>query len=280
MRHNAIYRSFGQSFIPFNSPDRTMQIPLHLAISEQLRNQITSGEFQPGEQLPSEHQLMLQFEVSRITARRAIANLVNQGLVVSQRGKGVFVKEQRKVTYSLSSPMIFFEADMLRQGFICSIRNLVFKPISPSSSIRQTLQLPLDYSEVYLQKKLLLLNDVSVAIDITYILADLGKAHAKDLKQQMTFPTLEQNGISIDRITATLECTRADPETSAYLDVPLGEPLIVYCYTAYTANNQPIVTGEALSRGDRLAYSVEIRKQDAEGRSSAASKNSFARLQE
>ena len=244
-----------------------MPIPLHLAISEQLRHQITNGEFKPGEQLPSEHQLMLQFAVSRITARRAIANLVNQGLVVSQRGKGVFVKEQRKVTYSLSSPMIFFEADMLRQGVTSSIRNLVFKSVSPPSTIRQTLQLSPNQSEVYLQKKLLLLNDVPVAVDITYILANLGKTYAKDLKQHMTFPTLEQNGVLIDRITATLESTRANPETSEYLGVPLGEPLIVYCYTAYTPAHQPIVTGEALSRGDRLAYSVEIRKQDLQRRS-------------
>ncbi|WP_088894626.1 GntR family transcriptional regulator [Leptolyngbya ohadii] len=242
-----------------------MQIPLHLAISEQLRNQITSGEFQPGEQLPSEHQIMVQFEVSRITARRAIANLVNQGLVFSQQGKGVFVKEQRKVTYSLSSPMIFFEADMLRQGVRSAIHNLIFKPVSPPSPIRQTLQLTANHAnqrEVYLQKKLLLLDEIPVAIDITYILADLGKRYANELKQQMTFPTLEQNGIAIDRVTATLACTRADPETSEYLDVPLGEPLMVYCYTAYTDTDQPIVTGEALSRGDRLTYSVEIRKRD------------------
>lgn len=241
-----------------------MQLPLHLAISEQLRQQITSGEFQPGEQLPSEHQLMLQFEVSRITARRAIANLVHQGLVIAQRGKGVFVKEQRKVTYSLSSPMIFFEADMLRQGATSSICNLVFKPVAPAAEIRQALKLPVHEAEVYLQKKLLLLNDVPIALDITYILAELGRTHEQNLKQHMTFPTLEQNGVPIDCIAATLECIRAEPEASEHLGVPLGEPLMVYCYTAYTDTNQPIVVGRSFSRGDRLAYSIEIRKQQGE----------------
>jgi GntR family transcriptional regulator len=61
------------------------QLPLHLAISEKLRQPIFSGEYLPGERLPSEHQLILQCDVSRITVRRAIANLVNQGLVVSHR---------------------------------------------------------------------------------------------------------------------------------------------------------------------------------------------------
>lgn len=235
-----------------------MQLPLHLAISEKLRQQITSGEFCPGEQLPSEHQLISAFGVSRITVRRAIANLVNQGLVVSQRGRGVFVKEQQKVTYSLSSPLVFFEEDMARQGVTSSIRNLVFESVVAPPEIQQKLHLTPDTSEVYLQKKLLLLDQLPVAIDITYTLLDLGSAFADELQCQMTFPVLQKNGVAIERIAATLECTRANHETSCHLNVPLGDPLLVYCYTAYTHNNQPIVHGEALSRGDRLSYSVVL----------------------
>jgi len=235
-----------------------MQLPLHLTISEKLRQRIANGEFRPGEQLPSEHQLILEFAVSRITIRRAIANLVNQGLVVSHRGKGVFVKEQRKVTYSLSSPLVFFDADMARQGVSSSIQNLVFELVSAPPTVQQTLDLPSDQPEVYLQKKLLLLDERPVAIDITYILPELGQSLAKELQCQMTFPILEKNGVAIERIEATLECTRANHETSIYLNVPLGEPLLVYAYTAYTRSNQPIVHGKALSRGDRLCYSVVL----------------------
>lgn len=238
-----------------------MQLPLHLVISEQLREQIASGKFLPGEQLPSEHQLMSTFEVSRITVRRAIANLINQGLVSSHQGKGVFVKEQRKITYSLSSPLIFFEEDMARQGVISSIRNLIFEAVSAPVKVQHKLQLSSRRKTVFLQKKLLLLDGTPVALDMTYILATLGKAHAIELQQQMTFPTLERNGVAIERIEATLECTRAGYEASEYLGVPLGDPLIVYCYTAYTTGDRPIVCGEAFSRGDRLCYSVEISKQ-------------------
>lgn len=235
-----------------------MQLPLHLIISEKLRQQITSGEFRPGEQLPSEHQLISQFGVSRITVRRAIANLANQGLVVAQRGKGVFVKEQRKVTYSLSSPLVFFEEDMARQGVTSSIHNLVFESVLAPVQIQHKLRLPINHSEVYLQKKLLLLDKLPVAIDITYILPELGKAFAEELQCQMTFPILQKNNVAIERIEATLECTRANHETSCHLNVPLGDPLLVYRYTAYTDHGQPIVHGEALSRGDRLGYSVVL----------------------
>ena len=81
-------------------------VPLHISISEKLRHQIDSGVYMPGEKLPSEHQMMNAFGVSRITVRQAIANLVSQGLVQTQQGKGAFVTPQRKVAYSLSSPLV------------------------------------------------------------------------------------------------------------------------------------------------------------------------------
>lgn len=240
-----------------------MQLPLHLSISEKLREQILSGEFQPGQQLPSEHQLISEFHVSRITVRRAIANLITQGLVVAQRGKGVFVKEQQKVTYSLSSPIVFYEEDMARQGVSSSLQNLVFEPVFASKSVQQSLNLSPNNCQVYLQKKLLLLDDAPVAIDVTYILFDVGKRLADQLRSRMTFSVLEQNGIKIDRIEARIECTHADCEMSKYLKVPLGHPLLVYCHTAYTAQDQPIVVGKAFSRGDRLCYSVVVTPSSA-----------------
>jgi GntR family transcriptional regulator len=48
------------------------------------------------------------------------------------------------------------------------------------------------------QKKLLLLDDVPVAVDLSYTLHSLGKVLAPDLQQRLTFPTLEQYGVVID----------------------------------------------------------------------------------
>jgi GntR family transcriptional regulator len=237
-----------------------MQLPLHLQISEQLCQQISQGDFVPGEQLPSEHQLMSRFAVSRITVRRAISNLVQQGLVTPKRGKGVFVKAQQKVTYSLSSPVVFFEQDMARQGVTSGMMNLVFEPMTAPDAVQEILQLPAENPEVYLQKKLLLIDQVPVAIDISYILPELGKALASQLQRQMTFSTLEQNGVEIEQIAVRIECTHANHEMSEYLGVPLGGPLLVYSHTAYNPQNQPILFGKAFSRGDRLSYSAVLSK--------------------
>ncbi|ESA35706.1 family transcriptional regulator [Leptolyngbya sp. Heron Island J] len=234
-------------------------VPLHISISEKLRQQIESGDYLPGEKLPSEHQLMATFNVSRITVRRAVANLVNQGLAKAQQGKGVFVTPQKKVAYSLSSPLTFIEQDLAKKGIRLTFENLTFRKVKPSKRIQTILQLT-DKPSVYLQKKLLCMDSAVGAVDISYILLELGQEFGPQLKQQMTFPTLEAHGIIIEQIDAVIECTHADYEMSGYLAVPLGQPLIVYRYTAYTRQQCPILHGETISRADRFCYSLSLQK--------------------
>lgn len=234
-------------------------IPLHIAISEKLRHQIESGAYLPGEKLPSEHQLMETFNVSRITVRKAIANLASQGLANAQRGKGVFVASQQKVTYSLSSPLVFLEQDMAPKGIEFTFENLMFRKVKAPKEIQPILQLP-DPPYAYLQKKLLRMDGAAGAVDISYILPELGQRFAAQLKHQMTFPTLDNSGIAIERIDAAIECTHADYEMAGYLEVPLGQPLIVYRYTAYSTNHRPVLHGETISRADRFCYSLSIQR--------------------
>ena len=235
----------------------SMSVPLHISISEKLRHQIETGDYLPGDKLPSEHELIATFQVSRITVRQAIANLVSQGLVRSQQGKGVFVTPQKKVAYSLSSPLVSLEEDLAQKGIAFTFESLTFRKVRSPKAVQQVLTLP--EKTAYLQKKLLYMDGVVGAIDISYILPELGKQFGAQLKQRMTFPVLEEAAIAIEKIDAIIECTHANGETSSYLEVPLGYPLIVYRYTAYTVD-QPVLQGETISRADRFCYSLTMKK--------------------
>ena len=232
------------------------QIPLHLDISEQIHQQIIDGRYLPGDKLPSERKLIAEWGVSRITVRRAIANLVQQGLVTTYQGKGAFVSEQRKVAYTLSNPLTFLQHDLQNKGIKLSLQNIVFESVTASTEVQKILQLPPSNPTAYLQKKILLTDNVPGGVDITYILPEIGQKLATELRQNMTFPILERHNWKIDRVAAIIECTNANLELSEYLDVPLGHPLLVYRHTAYTTNNRPIVHGETISRGDRFCYAV------------------------
>ncbi|MGB5973464.1 MAG: GntR family transcriptional regulator, partial [Nodosilinea sp.] len=197
-----------------------MSTPLHVSISEQLRHQIESGVYTSGDRLPSEHQLMEAHSVSRITARQAVANLVSQGLAIAYRGKGVFVTPQKKVTYSLSSPLVFLAQDMARQGVDFSFENIIFESAAAPADVAAALDI-IEASPVYRQKKLFRMDGAAGAIDVSYLVAHLGNQFGALLERQMTFPTLAENGISIEHLDAVIECTHADYDLSGYLDVPL-----------------------------------------------------------
>ncbi|PZV04477.1 MAG: GntR family transcriptional regulator [Leptolyngbya sp.] len=235
-----------------------MSTPLHISISEKLRRQIEVGEYKSGDRLPSEHQLMETFSVSRITARQAVANLVSQGLAIAYRGKGVFVTPQKKVTYSLSSPLVFLEQDMARQGVAFSFESLAFETVPAPADVAAELGL-VEQAGVYLQKKLLRMDGAAGAVDISYLSTELGEPFVHLFKRQMTFPALAQNGIPVERLDGVIECTHADYDLSGYLEVPLGHALMVYRYTAYSSDQQPVLYGSTISRADRFCYSLSTR---------------------
>ena len=134
---------------------RQKQIPLHINISEQIHQQIIDGDYLPGDKLPSERELIKQWQASRITIRRAIANLVQQGLVTTHQGKGAFVTQKGKVVYTLSNPLTFLEDDLTNQGIKLLLENITFELVTAPAQVQKRLQLPANNPTAYLQKKTL-----------------------------------------------------------------------------------------------------------------------------
>lgn len=70
---------------------RQSPVPIYLQIATLLLEKISAGLLQPNDKLPSEIELISQYQVSRITIRQAIKHLVTQGVVASRQGKGTYV---------------------------------------------------------------------------------------------------------------------------------------------------------------------------------------------
>ncbi|HUZ35910.1 MAG TPA: GntR family transcriptional regulator [Streptosporangiaceae bacterium] len=70
-------------------------LPPYLRVSADLREKIVSGEWLPGEQVPSLDDLSDTYKVSRTTARRAVQLLISEGLIETRPRWGTFVAERR-----------------------------------------------------------------------------------------------------------------------------------------------------------------------------------------
>src|SRR5260370_42676593 len=66
---------------------------MHYQVEQDMRERIETGAWKPGQQLPSEMELCALYKVSRTTMRQAISHLVDEGLIVRERGKGSFIRD-------------------------------------------------------------------------------------------------------------------------------------------------------------------------------------------
>ncbi|WP_433513143.1 GntR family transcriptional regulator [Nonomuraea sp. CA-143628] len=84
--------------------NREGPVPIYRQVANEIRRRITSGTIPPGHAIPSEHQIVAEFEVSRITATKAIRMLRDDGLVYTVRGVGSFAgpEDQPRVTETTS----------------------------------------------------------------------------------------------------------------------------------------------------------------------------------
>ena len=81
-------------------------VPLYHQVEQVIRYWISSGRYAPGSQIPSEHELGRELEVSRVTVREALRELVQDNLLVKVQGKGTFVAQLPKGTLSLPARII------------------------------------------------------------------------------------------------------------------------------------------------------------------------------
>jgi DNA-binding GntR family transcriptional regulator len=75
--------------------DREGKLPLYQQIANELRRDIAAGRYAAGRRLPSETELAAHYEVNRLTVRKGIALLVEEGLCEKVPGRGTFVSEDQ-----------------------------------------------------------------------------------------------------------------------------------------------------------------------------------------
>lgn len=108
-----------------NPPAPEKSFPKYFQISREITARIQSGALQPGALVPSENEIIEQYQVSNTTARKALHELEKAGWVQRQRGKGTFVSHQTTVVRSVSR-IFGFTKNMLEAGRKPSTRLMGF----------------------------------------------------------------------------------------------------------------------------------------------------------
>lgn len=232
---------------------RSSPIPLYVQIEEDLRGSIRSGELPPQSQIPSETELSDRFQVSRMTARKALDRLVSDGVLFRRAGKGTFVSHP-KIAHR-PSQQISFSAAMNALGLRHSTRVLHAGIVPAPGPVASALAVAVG-SSVVMVRRLRSVEGEPAAIHASYLPAQYAPILEGDLTGSLT-ELMRAAGVRVAHSRDNVEAVVADHEEAGLLGVTAGAPLLLIHGAAYSATLEPLRYTQALYRGGRFRFTVD-----------------------
>jgi GntR family transcriptional regulator len=226
--------------------------PMYFRIQQGLLEHIQAGRLPPGAQLPSEADLARQHQVSRITAKRALDELVRQGRAYRQQGRGTFVAQTR--IRDISGFRSFSE-DIRARGFSPSSQVLDFREVEPEAAIRERLHIPAG-EHAFLLKRLRLADQEPVAVELAWLPCRLCPGLLQeDLSGGSLYNILAEKYHRVPTwADAEIEAVMPTKEQARLLILKTGTPVLVAHRVTYAADYDAIETVDSVYRGDRFTF--------------------------
>lgn len=196
-----------------------MEIPAYFKIANELRKRIFDGELNPGDLLPSENDLAAMFDSSRITTRKSLSILENEGLVYALHGKGYYVQTPEHNKYT----MYFKDYD---DDLDIKIQYITVIPTS--DELIKSLSLKTG-QRIILIRRILLKEDKPIACDEKYIPYHKGAPFVETEIKYAEFPDIVAAKTSPFAFRTEMEvgAEAAKGEIAELLVCPPEEPLLV-----------------------------------------------------
>ncbi|MBX9759014.1 MAG: GntR family transcriptional regulator [Beijerinckiaceae bacterium] len=239
------------------------KLPKSRQVYISLRERIAHGYYDINGGLPGEQSLAAELGVSRVTLRRALISLEEDGFIERRRGAGTFLNAAGKpapipvdladAMAQLSAMGASTKAQLLAFGYepatggVCDALRL-----SPGSMVQKTIRTrsmdgsPFSYLVAYVPEK----------IGRTFTKAELTKL--------ALMPLLERAGCVVHKATQDIGAEAATPEAARALLIDVGAPLISLTRTTYDASGAGIEHLRALYRPDRYTFRMELRRAEEE----------------
>jgi DNA-binding GntR family transcriptional regulator len=221
-----------------------------------IADQIASGALGSGDRLPAERRLCDQLGVSRATVRRALADLVEDGLVESSMGRGSFV-----TTGPLVEPpnaLLSFTELGSRRGLRPSAL-VIGRLVRPATLEEAELFGIAPGAEVLELSRLRMLDGVPVAIDRSRVPVVRAPALTElDFETASLYDALTAAGCAPARAAYTVEAAAATAAEGALLGIDAGTPVLVTDTTAYDLGDRPVERCRTAYRADRYRFRATL----------------------
>jgi GntR family transcriptional regulator len=224
-----------------SSPQPTPSfLPLYQQIKSLLTRSLQSGEWKPGEAIPSEVELAVRFKVSQGTVRKAIDEMATENLLVRRQGKGTYVathaEEQIQYRFLRLTPDEGVPAGMQRRLLDC-------RRMRAPADVARALELKAGEAAVQL-RRLLLSEERPVVLDDIWLPGTLFKGLSAEKLSGYRGPMYSlfetEFGVRMIRAEEKIRAVAAGADESAELAVPLGAPLLSVERLSFTYGDKPV----------------------------------------
>jgi GntR family transcriptional regulator len=247
--------------------DRSSSIPLYVQLRDALQKQIEQGVWVPGDQLPGDQELCEVYGVSRTVVRQALQELSYQGAIVRQRGRGTFVAEPKISSTSLVHSLMGFQEDMDERGLTLHSEVLDKVMVPADAKIAQALDLEAMAPIIKLERLRFVEGEPIVHVT-SFLPYDLCPTIMNaDLSQQSLYAFLDEAcGLRVARGRRAIEAVAVNEREARLLQIESGAPVIRMESISYLQDGRPIEYFDALFRGDRSRFELEVARFSGLGR--------------
>jgi DNA-binding GntR family transcriptional regulator len=232
--------------------------PLYLQVYDYIKNDILEQKLKRGDRLPSEEELAKKYRISRMTLRKSLALLINDGFIYSQHGVGTFISK-----YPIQFPIQFdytkvtsFSAQVKAQGHEIDSLVLSISEIPYNLEIYQGLHLKKTQSVICI-KRLRIMDAVPFSIEQSF--------HPKDnyenfnITNQETdlksiYAVMEKSGYHATREINLISATNATQEEADLLNISEGVALLSFKTITYSKQGIPLEFLKMVARPDRYQF--------------------------
>jgi GntR family transcriptional regulator len=231
-------------------------VSLHRQMFVVLRERILRGEVAAGDPLPSEQGLGAEFGVSRITVRRALADLAAQGYVQRRHGRGTFVLDRAEAQAPVASLNLL---DSLRRTAAeTEVEVLDVRRVEPPASVASQLQLPAGAGALRAIRRRLGEGVPLLLTEAWVVDALADKVTAARLARRALYEVLLEQGVRFGRIAQEITAEAADPLRAGWLETDISAPLLRLERLMHDVADRPVVHLTVWMAAERSRILMEI----------------------
>jgi DNA-binding GntR family transcriptional regulator len=237
--------------------------PIYQQLKDSLRQRILSGVWPPHFKLQAEVDLAADLGVSRGTVRKAIEDLIAEGLLVRIHGRGTFVASPA-LEQPLAEHLVAFSEQLLRNHIAFETEVIEQALTTPPERVASLLDLS-PREEVLSLKRLRLVGGRPLTLLHNYVnISRCAGIETLDFTHERLFQSLEERyGLRLDWGRRFFEAQNAGEETARLLDVPPGAAVMYLEQLVYLDDGSPIELSDVWLRGDRFRLSAAVKRKAA-----------------